>query len=92
MPRAENWVRTDKEQRQRQACGAECRDKRQRLVGGAVVDDVQVDCVPRQERRWGAGETEGSYEKKWLMVGGGRIGGGRGYPEKLRQVGQVGIE
>ena len=40
---------------------------------GLGVDDVQVDCVPLQERMWGAGETERCYDNKRLLIGSGRM-------------------
>ena len=40
---------------------------------GANVEDVQVGGVPRQERRWGAGETQRCYNEKRLLVGGGSM-------------------
>ena len=34
------------------------------------VGDVQVDEVPLQEMRWGAGVTEGCYDNKRILMGG----------------------
>ena len=53
---------------------------------GEGVDDVQVDKVPRQERRWGAGETEEYYDEKGLLMGGSRIVGGGKIQKQSRQV------
>ena len=39
---------------------------------GSGVDNVQVDGVPRRERKWVSGDTEGCYDKNWLLMGGGR--------------------
>ena len=36
----------------------------------AGVGDVQVDVVPRRERRWGAGVTKKCYNKKLLPMEG----------------------
>ena len=47
--------------------------------------------VPRQERRWGAGDTEGCYDEKWILVGGGRIKVLKKIQEQLKYVGWWGI-
>ena len=38
-----------------------------------VVDKVEVDGIPRQKRRWGAGDTEKCFVNKRLLMGGGRL-------------------
>ena len=37
------------------------------------MDDVHVDGVPVQERRWGAGDTERYNDDKRLLNGGGSM-------------------
>ena len=69
------------------ARGAETRS---RGWQGAGVDDVQVDGVPRREWRWGAGETEGCYDKRRLLMEGGRSEGEEKTQKQLRRVGRIG--
>ena len=55
------------------------------------MDGVQVDGVPLRERRWGSGETDRCYGKKKLLMGGGRMEGGRyNDPETLETGGSDG--
>ena len=64
----------NKELWQRQARDTGRRYENQRLAG-AEVDAIQVDGVTLRERRWGEGETEGCYNKNWLLMRDSRIEG-----------------
>ena len=68
--KAAKWGRTDTgngDRRRHAARGAETSGGGWRVAG---VGNVQVEGVPRWERRWGAGVTERCYDEKRILMGG----------------------
>ena len=57
---------------------------------GTGVDDVQVDGILLQEKRWGEGETRGGNDENRILMGGGRSEGKK-KQKKLIQVGRIGV-